>query len=244
MKLIIDIGNSAAKIATMADGNIIRQWCVKDIDKKLLDEIFNSINNHKTIQSAILSSTRIPDKELITTLSDRCSTLIFDHTTPIPIKNCYLTPKTLGPDRLAAAIGVWSLAPNKDSLIIDLGTAITIDRLTTNGEYLGGNISPGMAMRFQALTQLTDRLPLCEPIADIPTFGQTTTQAIQSGVIRGIIHEIQGYIDQTKVEKIFFTGRDAIFFAEQLKITIFADCDLVAKGLYTILEHNEQKINY
>ena len=115
--------------------------------------------------------------------------------TPVPIGNAYLTPETLGADRLAAAVGAVELTGGGDCVIVDFGTAITID-LVTDGVFRGGCISPGLRMRFRALRDYTSRLPECSP-TDIDTeIGRSTREAIEQGVMQGVRYEIEGHISR------------------------------------------------
>ena len=130
-------------------------------------------------------------------------------------------------------------------LIIDLGTAITFDLVTENSEFIGGNISPGMQLRFKALGHFTEDLPLVSPSGNIPLLGQSTKEAIQTGVQRGVIYEIDAYIN-TLINKYYglrtiLTGGDASFFVKNLKNTIFVVPDLVLDGLNIILEYQKHK---
>lgn len=237
VNLIIDIGNSSAKVALTHDCQIVERYCFHENIIKNIERLITP-----QINGAIVCSTRKPDEELEKTLQTRIpNTIILNHKTPTPLKNLYATPETLGMDRLAAAVGAWSISPNNDLLIIDMGTAITIDSVNNKGEYVGGNISPGMAMRFNALNHFTQKLPLVtynQESLETLMFGQTTHQAILAGVMRGIEYEIKGYINENPARKIFFTGRDANNFVKSLKNTIFADYELVIKGLDRILEYN------
>lgn len=242
MNLIIDIGNTAAKIAVI-DGD---QTVFSTVQEELNTSTLNTIlQNHPSVSQAILSTTRHPDKQIETYLDRQVDHFIrFDNRTPVPLTNRYDTPETLGSDRIAAAVGAWALAPDQELLIVDLGSAITLDRVNSAGEYLGGNISPGMAMRFASLHQLTDRLPLCTTPNTYNPTSRSTRSAIESGVVLGIIHEIEGYIDHLREERssiiIFFTGQDANYFADNVKKPIFVVRDLVTKGLNQILDYNIQ----
>lgn len=249
MNLVIDIGNSFAKIALVdRQGEILEKTTTKKLTQTAVDELSDG---YPAPEGVIISTTRHPDPDTEAYLKNRGKRFIrFDHTTPIPIGNLYATPETLGTDRLAAAAGAWEIAQERgwagELLIVDFGSAITIDRVSAAGDYLGGNISPGMAMRFDALNRLTDRLPLCsvDPEAEnaFPLTGDTTRGAIEAGVVNGILYEIDGYIDAISEKNgrlhVFFTGRDANFFATQGKKTIFVVRDLVIKGLNSILEYN------
>ena len=127
-------------------------------------------------------------------------------------------------------------------LIVDFGTAITIDQVSADGVFRGGNISPGVQMRFRALHDYTAALPLCESCEDQTLLGRSTVEAIRQGVMNGIAFEIEGYIARLFPEidalSIIFTGGDAKFFVKRIKNTIFAHCDLVFLGLNRILEYN------
>jgi type III pantothenate kinase len=167
------------------------------------------------------------------------------HSTPLPFKNLYRTPENLGKDRIAAAAGAFAAFPDTHTLIIDMGTAITFDILTSAGNYLGGNISPGLAMRFRALHAFTSRLPQLEKdeFSDDP--GTDTRSAIISGVQKGILYEIQGYIEHfSKLYpglKVILTGGDGDFFAKPLKSPIFVIPNLVLCGLNFILDFNAHR---
>ena len=172
-----------------------------------------------------------------------------DHTTPLPLINCYETPETLGRDRLAAAVGAGTLHPQQNVLVIDCGTCIKYDMVTSAGEYLGGAISPGLEMRFNALHTFTDQLPLVtNPGAQPSLIGATTHDSITSGVINGTQAEVRATIDQYNSAyndlTVLFTGGDAtaVMPAELSgKKRIFADQYLVLKGLNAILQHNENQ---
>ncbi len=165
----------------------------------------------------------------------------FSATTPIPITSAYRTPQSLGADRLAAAIGAWTLHPGKPLLIIDAGSCITFDFVTADGEYLGGNISPGLHARLRAIDDYFPRLPRVEAEGDTPDLGYDTQTAIRSGVILGLKHEIEGYITYFKAKYpqllVFLTGGDEINFEDTIKSGIFADQFLVPRGLNSVLKH-------
>jgi type III pantothenate kinase len=163
--------------------------------------------------------------------------------TPLPIKNNYATPKSLGKDRLAAAVGAWSLFPNQNSLSIDVGTAIKFDLINQASEYIGGSISPGISLRFQSLHNFTAKLPLVQYKNSHPLIGFDTETSILSGVLNGINSEIDGLIELYKVQypdlKIILSGGDSIYFENNLKSNIFAVSNLVQIGLNEILIFNE-----
>ncbi|WP_297626433.1 type III pantothenate kinase [uncultured Rikenella sp.] len=243
MNLVIDIGNTFAKVAIVDRGEIVARETQPQLERDLLLRL---LERHPETDRAILSTTRLADSATEAFIERQVGRLIrFGAQTPVPLRNGYATPETLGADRMAAAVGAWGRAPGRELLIFDFGSAITIDRVSAAGEYLGGNISPGMTMRFEALHRLTDRLPLCgAPAGETTLTGRTTRQAIESGVAVGIVHEIEGYIDRIGAQNsdlaLFFAGRDANFFADKVKKPIFVTHDLVIEGLNRILEYNAQ----
>lgn len=200
------------------------------------------------ISEIIVSSTATVTTHMrnaIQQLSSR-PVVYLSHETPIPLTNAYATPATLGPDRLAAAIASHFIAEARfgqrvATLTIDLGTAITYDLTTADGIYLGGNISPGMEMRFKALHEFTDKLPRVQSEGQHPFVGNSTETAIRCGVIDGIRHEIQGFIHQISEKytdfAVFLTGGDYLDFEEPTKKRIFAEPFLVHQGLHLILQH-------
>lgn len=238
MELIIDIGNSSAKIALYDSKKVVERFYFENFTTIEASEI---LDRYKKIGSSILSTTRAHDMQLEKILDERLEKfIIFDPaTTPTPLKNCYLTPATLGSDRLAAAVAAWQVFPQCDILIFDMGTAITIDFVSHRGEYLGGNIAPGLDMRLDALHNATAKLPRCiiEDYDPQKEFGNDTQSAILGGVVDGISYEIQGYIAKNVGAKIFFTGGDALYFEKRIKNPIFADYDAVLNGLHTILNY-------
>jgi len=243
MNLTIDIGNTRSKLAIFNQGEILEQMVVVEISVKLLKSL---LDRHKQIQGIILSSVKTVDSEMISFLNAIPSYFIeLNEKTLLPIDNQYKTKKTLGKDRLAAIIGANNILPKHNVLVIDMGTAITFDFITSQNQYLGGTISPGMEMRFKALNHFTDQLPLLHKKESFDLIANSTESAIISGVQNGIIHEINGYINTLKNKyndlKTFLTGGDAIFFDKKVKNTIFVNLNLNHIGLNTILEFNRTK---
>ena len=225
MNLTIDIGNTLIKMAVFDGGEIVEKLLAEECDTKLLDGL---LARWPAIDRAIIASTGGRTAPLARML----------------IRNGYDTPETLGADRLAAAVGAALVAEGRDALVVDFGTAITVDYVSGDGTYRGGAISPGMGMRFQALHRYTARLPLCRETAEERLYGTTTTSCIEQGVMNGIAFEIEGYIARFRRENadicIIFTGGAAKNFAKRIKNAIFADCELVFLGLNRILEFNAE----
>lgn len=167
---------------------------------------------------------------------------ILDHRTPLPIRMEYKTPETLGMDRVAALVGAQSLFPQKNLLVIDVGTCNTYDILSDQGVFIGGVIAPGFKMRMKAMNHFTKGLPdISEEWETIENgaLGQTTIECIKSGSFDATIMEIEGFIDHFNKElddlTILLTGGDAPFFESKIKGTIFARSNLVLRGLNRIM---------
>ena len=241
VNLIIDIGNSVSKIAVFDKGTLVEVF--RDSNQSL--DCLPLFCHKYPLQKGIISSVITLSDTILEQLKKLPFPLIeLNHQTSIPITNLYKTPQTLGMDRLAAVIAANHLKPGKDLLVIDAGTCITYDFIDKDGRYHGGNISPGMQMRFKALNYFTNKLPLVASQGEIEFHGQTTETAIRSGVIYGIEHEISGYILQLQKNYpdllVFLTGGDDFSFDTKLKSVIFADRFLVLKGLNRILEYNDK----
>lgn len=242
MNLCIDQGNSRTKIALFDENGAIRKSLVyRSFSSADIERLFSLYS----ISDSIISSVANIEPAVVNTLH-RLSRhfVLFDHNTPVPIRNGYDTPETLGQDRLAAAIGAVTLCPDTNLLIIDAGTAITYDFVTAEGEYIGGNIAPGIKMRFTSLRQMTKRLPLVEADENelIPLFGRNTRDAIAAGVIRGVTYEARGYIEslsrQVDSFKTCITGGSASFICNHLRGPVVFERNLVLIGLNRILLHN------
>ncbi|MBO5831993.1 MAG: type III pantothenate kinase [Alistipes sp.] len=243
MNLIVDIGNSRAKISVMSEGEVVMQHTEESISDATIRDI---ITRYPTLSAAIVASTRGDGDAVAAQLRNHIGKVLHfsPATTPLPLGNHYHTPQTLGADRLAAAVGVSAMYPGRDIMVVDFGTAITIDYVVDN-VFLGGNISPGVTTRFRALADYTAKLPLCSPTEEVLEYGRTTVEAIEQGVMRGVEQEIRGYVEAFLLKNsencIIFTGGDAKYFVKRIKNAIFADCEPVIFGLNRILEYNAEK---
>jgi type III pantothenate kinase len=238
MNIVIDSGNSYFKIG------------VFDIDQKLhscsgtdiVELLSETIPLFPDISHGIVSSVGNFRFDSLLNQYQCISWLKFSHETAIQLTNKYTTPASLGLDRIAASVGASSMFPTYNILVIDAGTAITYEYITATGEYLGGNISPGMKMRYRSLHTFTAQLPLLEAGAPNLLLGCDTVSAIQLGVERGIQYELDGAIQHFERNfqdgKIVITGGDAKYFEKKLNNRIFAEPDLVLIGLNNILNYN------
>ena len=243
VNLVIDIGNTVAKIALFEGDDLIKveRDCNQTLSK------LASVTAGYEVKRAIVASVVGITPQVKTALEALGVPLMWlDHTTPLPIKVLYESPQTLGADRVAAVVGASTLQPNRDLLVVDAGTCITYEFIDAAGNYHGGNISPGVQMRLKALHQFTARLPLVDSDGRKPDFGKDTETAIRMGVMKGIEYEIQGYIHTLKSKYpkllIFLTGGDGFSFDCSIKNIIFADTFLVLRGLNRILNYNNDRI--
>lgn len=242
MNLCVDQGNSCIKIGIFDQNKLIESIAYEQFGIKEIE----TLTTEFSIDCCIISSVITENKEFINYIKRKFKISIeLTHNTLIPITNKYVTPETLGKDRLAAVIGAAYLKPNTEILVIDAGTAITYDFIDSKNIYWGGNIAPGLNLRLRALHEFTQKLPLVEPKNDCPFFGNTTESAILSGVIYGIVFEIDGYIKELKIKypqlSTFLTGGSTFYFDTKLKNAIFAERNLVLIGLNRILQYNVQK---
>jgi type III pantothenate kinase len=250
MNLIIDIGNTRTKLAFFEKNNLIEKaiW-----DAISLDALSTKLKG-QNIEGVIMSVSGQDTEGVDNWLKENYFFIKLNHETPLPIANAYDTPQTLGKDRLASAVAAHFLFPKKTCLVIDGGTALTYNLLSKKGAFIGGNIAPGLTMRFKALNHFTAKLPLIEQNTE-PAFrgidennliGKNTHQAILNGVQLGVLSEIEGFITRftkkNKATQVILTGGDGLFLKNNLQIknTIY-EPNLVLVGLNQILNHNLQQ---
>jgi type III pantothenate kinase len=238
MNLIVDIGNSATKLAVYKGRDRI---FISRINELSCAEIEKELAGF-TINRAIVSSV----KELAPFITDLLFpnvpfVHVLSYKSRLPFKIDYDTPETLGTDRIAAVAGAFSFYPGAEILVIDAGTAITFDFLSGD-VYKGGNISPGLTMRFKALNKFTGKLPLVSPTDDFTFPGRNTTDAIIAGVITGVTYEINEYIRTFEKKysdiKIILTGGDCGYIKDKINHQLTYMPDIVTDGLNNILEYN------
>ncbi|MBU2939175.1 type III pantothenate kinase [Lacinutrix sp. C3R15] len=240
MNLIIDVGNSFVKLAVFKQDKIIDSYKVRS--KDVLKTLRLIRKEYKNIDKTIFSSVGKLKKTDLTYLEKYYKTIILSHETKVPFKNLYGTPKTLGIDRIALVSASVQQYSNKNVLIIDAGTCITFDFITNKNQYVGGAISPGIRMRYDALHHFTANLPLLKTEMPKNIIGDSTTSAMHSGVIKGVLHEIDGAIQEYKSKypdlTVILTGGDTKFLSKQLKSSIFANSNFLLEGLNFILQYN------
>ena len=237
MRLVLDAGNSSIKYGLFQNHDII--------DAGILEKntnINSVIDNEKLSKVTVISSCKVTDELQITGLPD-VKHIQIDKNSKFPFNVNYKTPETLGIDRIVACS--VNYRKGESLLVIDCGTCVTYDYISREGNYEGGAISPGIKLRFQAMNNFTDQLPLITRFNKNPkTIGDSTENCMKSGVINGLTHEMDGFVSKyftlDSQLKVFLTGGDAIFFVEALKSSIFAEQNLVLKGLDFLIDLNEK----
>lgn len=237
MNLIVDIGNTRTKLYLFEKDDLLERQVFLNEEEQKIEESIKALNYNKMIVS---SSAHLSE------FYDNLEFLLLSNTTKTPIKLNYKTPKTLGTDRIALAVGAQTLYPNKNCLIIGTGTCITTNFIDSESCYQGGSIAPGLTLRLQSLHTFTDKLPLIKPEEgkkDFDLTGKSTQESIESGVFNGTFAEIDGIIYRYKqIYKdltVILTGGDQEIFALNLKNTIFANSNVQAIGLNRILNYND-----
>jgi type III pantothenate kinase len=236
MNLVVDAGNSATKVGIFDHENLVGKHSFA------AREELRSYLSTASFDNMIISSVSADTDLIASWAKERGKTFVLRNGLPLPIINRYSTPETLGMDRLAGVCGAIQLFPASNNLVIDAGTCITYDFVDKNSVFRGGGISPGLMMRFRAVHTFTAKLPLVTPESGPSLIGDSTESSIRSGVVNGILAEIEGIIQRYRSEypdlKAILCGGDAVFFENQLKASIFAIPDLVLVGLNSILIHN------
>lgn len=240
MNLIIDVGNTRGKIAVFEQDNLV-ELVVFDKEEILLK--IKKIISKYVVSSAIISAVATLKEEKIKKIQEYLELLELNSQTKVPFKNKYATPNTLGVDRIALVSAAVCKYPGKNVLVIDAGTCITYDFVNEKSEYFGGGISPGIRIRYKALHKYTSKLPLLETKEPDSYIGNNTNNSIHSGVVNGVLREIEGVIEQYSVDVesliVVLTGGDTIFLAKQLKSGIFANQNFLLEGLQSILIFNK-----
>jgi len=243
MNLIIDVGNTYVKLAVFSGNELVEKtYASHDEVTKIVQKL---IENHPGLKRAIISSVGKKNKALTKAIKRNLDLLKLNSKTKVPFKNDYKTPKTLGDDRIALVSASVRQYPDKNVLIIDAGSCITYDFIDSENHYKGGAISPGLGLRYRSLHNLTANLPLLELEDPSDIVGKSTEDSIHSGVVFGVINEMDGVIDRY-LEKypdltVILTGGDSDFLSKRLKNTIFANSNFLLEGLNFILEYNSHE---
>ena len=236
--LCFDFGNTRKKVAVF-EGNQIKQVIsIQDDTDETLRILLDEFHPQKTIVSSVIHHN--PNIETI--LAQNTKFHLLSHATQLSFTTPVGKPQSIGTDRLALASAVTDLYPGKHVLVIALGTCVTYNFINKYSEFIGGAISPGLEMRLKSLQYYTAKLPLVKAYSYAPVLGYDTETNILSGVLIGMSHEIEGFIADYKQKfknfNVVLTGGDIQHLALHLKSKIFADPDLLFKGLYAISEKN------
>ncbi len=235
--LCIDIGNTNIKSGIFVKG--VLKELITGLDALLETKITTEF---QCIYSSVRKS--VPN-ELNAVFASCSKAEKLSHKTNLPIILDYKTPETLGTDRIATAVAAHKLFPNENCIVIDAGTCVTSDFIDTDGIFRGGNISPGIMMRIKAMNSFTSALPLVGIENNDNILGKSTVEALQNGAVKGTIWEINTFINEIEriygKSKLVFTGGDTKYFVNYFKTSIFADSNLVLKGLNEILNLNNEE---
>lgn len=240
MQLIIDIGNTRTKLALFNQDRLIT--VVRTISEQFDTSFSQLIDDIGSVDACIIGATGEIPKGMVKTLQAHCPTMVLDHNAKLPFVNDYETPETLGVDRMALISAAAAQYPEKNVLVIDAGTCITYDFIDNNNHYKGGAISPGLSMRYDALHRYTAKLPDLELEAPKHLIGDSTANSMHSGVVYGLVNEIEGvvgrYNEQFLDLTVILTGGDTHFLLDHLKNGIFANSNFLLEGLNYLLTLN------
>lgn len=232
--LLVEIGNTALK-AAWAEGMTLGKT-FRYQGEKMIEYVYSLTDKEKPEVLVISSATDI-EKKHERELQSRCGALLLLDRNHTSLTREYGLPEYLTPDRVASVLASRHLFKNKGSIVFDFGTIMSVDIMEENGEYAGGNISPGCRTRFKSMERYSRTLPLVNTPSTIRQTGDSLQTSIESGVISGIMFEIQGYLSLFPEKIAVFTGGDALYFAKRMKNSIFVVCNLVLMGLALIADN-------
>ncbi len=242
MLLAIDVGNTRIKAAVF-EANTLLEVLIFTREEFAVQVSF-ILQQYPKIKNTVVATVGNLSPNDFITLENKVKIHYITPADNFPFQNLYTTPKTLGIDRMVLATGAVLQFPNQNRLVIDAGTCITYDFIDEHNSYLGGAISPGIRLRYEALHQFTAKLPLLTKATPQNYIGNSTEESIHSGVSNGVIHEIDGFIEQYKSQYakfiIILTGGDADFLANRLKNTIFANSNFLLESLNQTFQYNQK----
>ena len=231
--LVVDIGNTALKAAWADSVTLGKTFRYQG---EMIMDFISSLTRKNRPETLVISSVSdISDRDRAR-LEKECEKLVIIDRKRIGVLHDFGLPSYLTPDRAASIIASRYLFKGKGCTVVDFGTTMTIDFMDCDGNYLGGNITPGCRTRFKALNRYSKTLPLLDTPDTVEKIGNSITSSMESGVISGIIFEISGYFDMFPDNIAIFTGGDAIYFAKRMKNAIFVVCNLVLMGLALIAD--------
>ena len=238
--LCFDFGNTRLKIAFFQNAKLAEVIVIENDEIATIGSVLEKFDAQKTILSSVINH----NPEIETLLAQKTKFHKLSHLSKLPFTTPVGKPETIGADRLALTAAAVYFFPKQHNLVIGMGSCITYNFINADHEFLGGGISPGMEMRMKSLNQFTAKLPIVKPDGNVPLIGYDTVTNILSGVVLGMAKEIDGFIDVYKERygnfNVHLTGGDLVYLAPHLKNQIFADPELIFKGLYAISEVNNQ----
>ncbi|HJS54835.1 MAG TPA: type III pantothenate kinase [Chitinophagaceae bacterium] len=238
--LCFDFGNTRLKVAFFQNAKLAEVIVIENDGIATIESILKKFD----AQKAILSSVIDHNPEIENLLGVKTKFHKLNHLSKLPFTTPVGKPETIGADRLALSAAAVYFFPKQHNLVIGMGSCITYNFINADHEFLGGGISPGMEMRMKALNQFTAKLPIVQPHGNVPLIGYDTVSNILSGVVIGMANEIDGFINSYRERlsnfNVHLTGGDLVYLAPHLKNQIFADPELIFKGLYAISEVNNQ----
>lgn len=233
MILAIDVGNTRIKSAVFEQDNLVELFVfdAQELQKK----ISIILKKFSKIDVLVVASVGKLDLDDFLFLENLVKIEWITHNSTFPFVNKYATPSTLGIDRMILASGAVLQYPKQNRLVIDAGTCTTYDFIDENDTYIGGAISLGLRLRYKALNNYTAKLPLLDTIMPDSYIGNSTEESLHSGVVNGLLYEIEGFINRYEADyskfTIILTGGDAVFLAKRLKNTIFANSNFLLESL-------------
>jgi type III pantothenate kinase len=234
---LLDAGNTHVKLGTVENGMIsrVKRFELSSFPWKELD------GNIPIVISSVLSDEWKKNMEVFFQ-----NKLYIHANMKLPYQLDYLTPETLGIDRLCNMAAVANKNPEKAKLVVDLGTCIKCDFMNESQVYEGGSISPGLNMRALSLQTFTAKLPLIPVNAQSNLIGKNTKESIESGVFNGWKAEISQLIELYRTKftdlDVYLTGGDARYFDFEQKSNIFVLEHLTLEGILEIYRLNEDSL--
>ncbi len=233
MVLVVDVGNTRIKGAVFEDSMLLEIFVFTK--SELQKNIESILKKFKNVSDLVVSSVGDVEKPAFLAFENLLNVYFISNKDPFPFQNKYATPQTLGIDRIVLAAGATLQFPNQNRLVIDAGTCVTYDFIDEKNNYLGGAIAPGLRLRYEALHNFTAKLPLLSLENPKNFIGTSTSDSIHSGVVNGLVYEIDGFIEEYKSRYLNFiiilTGGDTDFLAKRLKNTIFANSNFLLESL-------------
>ncbi len=210
MLLCIDIGNTNSVVGLFHEGRLTAHWRLSTNSIRTIDEGWVSLStlmastDHRPgdLQGVVIGSV-VPDClfiwEKLAQRYLRLEPLVLEHDTPGMPRLCYEDPGTLGIDRVCNTTAAWALR-GEASLVVDFGTATTIDIADDQGNFRGGVIYPGLGTAMRELHSRAATLPKVQLRFPERVIGCDTESALQSGILYGAVSCVEGLVERCRAE--------------------------------------------